>query len=75
MQRIRVEHDVGVAVIRGVRSCREFAAGCRDCDNITAGAFCRVVRGAVRGIGRISACVGCGMVVFVGYRGVDGSGF
>lgn len=28
----------------------------------------------MRGMGRVSASVGCGMVVFVGFEGVDGRG-
>ena len=33
-----------------------------------------VIRGVARGMWRISAFGGCGMVVFVGFEGLDGKG-
>ena len=58
-----------------------FAAFCRklplaglERGSFSMGVFCGVIRGVARGMGRISACGGCGMVVFVGFGGFDGRG-
>ena len=56
------------------RSLPLVAAGCRECGNVAVGVFCGVIWGVVRGMGRVSACEGRGMVVFVGFGVVDGRG-
>ena len=39
-----------------------------------AGVFCGGIRGEVWGMCRVSACVGCEMMVFVGFGGLVGRG-
>ncbi len=39
-----------------------------------AGMVCGVIRGVARGMCRMSACVGCEMMVFVGFEDLVGRG-
>ena len=74
----------GKALGIGLRSCRSFAALAAKLPEVAAklplsgkimgGVFCGVVRDLTRGIYLVSADVGCGVLVFVGFGGLFGRG-